>query len=129
MDGEGLRTISEKMDTILCEVFFDEGAGFANVMVSVDGEGAEARVDFREYGCEVFDGAGATVDKVAGECDEVRLEAGRCFCCAGEKGQGGERFAVKVGELDNPESLEGGREGCEGDGEFANSKRLGFEEA
>lgn len=109
-------------------MLLDEGAGFADVMISVDGEGAEARVDFGEYGCEVFYGAGATVDKVAGECNKVGLEVGRRFRCAREKGEGRERFAVKVGELDDTESIEGGREVCEGDGDFADAEGLGFEE-
>ncbi len=129
VDRQSLRSISEKLDAVLYEMLLDEGAGFANVMISVDGEGAEARADFREYGCEVFDGVGSAVDKVAGECDKVGLETGRRFRCAGEKGEGRERFAVKVGELDDTESLEGGREVCEGDGDFADAEGLGFEEA
>jgi hypothetical protein len=128
-NGYGLRAVFKKMDAVMGEVLFDEGAGFSNVMVSVDGEGTEAGVDFCEDGREFFDCAGAAVDKVAGEGDDVGVELGGGFSCAGEKGEGGKRFAVKVGELNDAKSFEVRGELVEGDGDFAEAEGLGFEEA
>lgn len=83
MNGDGLRAIFKKVDTVFGEVLFDERGRFADVVVSVDGESTGARADFCEDGREVFDGAWATVDKVAGEGDDVCIEMGCGLCGEG----------------------------------------------
>lgn len=115
MDGEGVRLVFKKMDAVLGKVLFDEGAGFAHVVVTVDGEGAEAGFDLSEDWGKALDGAGPAIDEVSGQGDEIGVEVRRNLCRAGEEREGCERFAVEVGKLNDAEPLEGGGELGKGD--------------
>ncbi len=93
------------MDSVLGEMLFNERSGFSDIVVAIDGEHTVTGSDFREHRSEVFDCAGASVDEIAGECDEIPLELGSSLGRLFEEAEASEGFAVEVGQLNDSQTV------------------------
>ena len=120
--------VLQEVDPVLGEMLFNECSGFSDIVVAIDGEHTVTRPDFREHRSEVFDCAGAAVDEVAGECDEIPLELGGSFGRLFEEAEASEGFAVEVGQLNDSQPVQIVREGCQRDGDLFDPEGAWFTE-